>query len=196
MNAYYLGRCGDTNEAFFNFFTNQKVDKPQELKGQRAGSYGMTTIANNALGMKSVQMAIPEVYSAIERKLIDAYALPYQSAVAFGLQEVTKFLIEPGFFRSPAVILVNLDSWNNLPENLKDLMTKAQMETERGFVKTASDVRKKTRGALLAAGVKVITFSPEDTKWYLEQIYRTGWGFLGQTIKAESFNEVKKLISK
>jgi len=196
MNAYYLGRCGDTNEAFFNFFTNKKVDRPQELKGQRAGSYGMTAVANNALGMRSVQMAIPEVYSAVERNMIDAYALPYQSAVAFGLQEVTKHLIEPGFFRSPAVILMNLDAWNSLPENLQDLVTKVQMETERGFMNTASQVRAKTNKALLAGGVKVITFSPEDTKWYLEQIYKTGWGFLGKSIKAESFNEFRKLISK
>lgn len=196
MNAHYLGRCGDTNEAFFIQFTNKKVNRPQELKDIRAGSYGMTMLVNRALGLQSVQMAIPEVYSAMERNMIEAFALPYQSTAAFGLQEVTKYLIEPGFFRSPAVILMNLDAWNGLPSNLQELITKAQVEMERDFVETATNVRAKSKKTLLDGGMKVITFSPEDTKWYLDQIYKTSWDFLGKSVPEASYPELRKLISK
>jgi TRAP-type C4-dicarboxylate transport system substrate-binding protein len=196
MNSYYLGRCGDTGEAFFNIFTNIKVEHPQELKGQRSASFGVTAVANAALGLESVLISIPDTYTALERSMIDSYALPYQTVAAFGLQEVTKYLIEPGFFRSPAVILVNLDAWNNLQPNLQDLLLKAQDEVERGFVKTADEVRGQTKGALLKGGVKLIEFSGADQQWYLDQIYKTAWTFFQKSVSPAAYSELKKLISK
>lgn len=196
MNSYYLGRCGDTSEGFFNVFTNKEVKKPQELKGQRSASFGMTAVINAALGMESVLISIPDVYTALERSMIDSYSLPYQSAAAFGLQQVTKFIIEPGFFRSPALILVNLDAWNSLPVDLQNLLLDVQKEIERGFVNTANDVRGKTKNALLKGGVKVIEFSEPDTQWYLNHIYRTAWAFFQKSVSPEAYEELKNLISK
>jgi TRAP-type C4-dicarboxylate transport system substrate-binding protein len=196
MNSYYLGRCGDTGEAFFNIFTNKGVDRPQDLKGQRAASFGVTAVVNAALGLESVLISIPDVYTALERSMIDAYTLPYQTAAAFGLQEVTKYVIEPGFFRSPAVILVNLDAWKKLDPMMQDLMIKTQMEVERDFVNTSNEVRGKTKNVLLKGGVKLIEFSGTDKQWYLDKIYKTAWDFFQKSVSPETYNEIKKLISK
>jgi TRAP-type C4-dicarboxylate transport system substrate-binding protein len=196
MNSYYLGRCGDTGEAFFNIFTNKKVDRPQDLKGQRSASFGVTAVVNAALGLESVLISIPDVYTALERSMIDAYALPYQTVAAFGLQEVTKYMIEPGFFRSPTVILVNVDAWNKLAPTMQDLMIKTQMEVERDFVNTSNEVRGKMKNALLKGGVKVIEFSTADKQWYLDEIYKTAWNFFQKSVSPEAYNEIRKLISK
>ena len=76
-----------------------------------------------ALGANPVQMAPSELYTALERNIVQAFIMPAYVMRAFGVGKVTKGLLFPGFFDAHNNMIVNLDKWNKLPKHLQDFLT-------------------------------------------------------------------------
>ena len=69
-----------------------------------------------AFGATTISVPTPEVYSALERGVAQGLAWPAIDATAMGLQKVTKYVLEPGFFNAPTVTVISLATWNKLSE--------------------------------------------------------------------------------
>ena len=70
---------------------------------------------------------------------------------------------------------MNLDSWNQLPPHLQDLVMDVVIELEpeqrdRDAAKDEEYFQK-----FLDAGVQPIEFSPADAKWFLDTAYNSMW---------------------
>ena len=55
---------------------------------------------------------------------------PIQGIDELGLVPVTRFRIDPGFFVAPNEILINLDVWNKLGADQKNVLNDAALWTE------------------------------------------------------------------
>ena len=62
------------------------------------------------LGATLVQTQPSEIYTSMERNVVDGYGWPDLGNRRAGLLPVTKRRLEPGFFVAPNEILVNLTS--------------------------------------------------------------------------------------
>jgi TRAP-type C4-dicarboxylate transport system substrate-binding protein len=177
VGLYFLGRDRDIHPGgYFRIWVNKKVARPQDLVGMKIG--GLTPVYVpylKALGVVPTLLAIPDVYTAVERGVIDGYILGGSLPVSLGLHEVTKYRIEHRYYRPDVVYVFNLDVWNKLPQHLKDLLTKAQREVEKEIMPIGMKVVEGAWNAELAAGQEIITFSAEDAKWYVETAYQSAW---------------------
>ncbi|HSN33466.1 MAG TPA: TRAP transporter substrate-binding protein DctP, partial [Ideonella sp.] len=111
LNAWYLARTGDGVP--FHLYLNKPIDKP-DLKGLTIRVTPVYRAFFAELGANLVQTAPGEVYTALERNVIDGYGWPIQGIFDLGWQEKTKYRVDPGFYVVDVNFLVNLDTWKKL----------------------------------------------------------------------------------
>ena len=80
-----------------------------------------------ALGATPVGMPVPELPQALSRKVVDGALIPWEIIPPLKLQELTKYQIEGGdsvrFGNTVFQISMNEDSWNNLPPDLRQVVS-------------------------------------------------------------------------
>lgn len=139
-----------------------------DLKGKKVRAMGLMNNAMKMLGATPVAMPLPEVYEALERGTIDAVTgLPYHLVVAFKLQEAAKYLVNPsiGCYASGGYFM-NLKTWNKLPDDVKQIITKVNDEFPDVAAKMSNEQLKQTTETLLKAKVDIYSLPPDEVaKW-------------------------------
>jgi TRAP-type C4-dicarboxylate transport system substrate-binding protein len=136
-----------------------------------------------------------EVYTALERGVVDGYGWPSIKISDFGWHEVTKYVVDPGFYQVDVCILVNLDSWNRLPKDLQQLLTKVAEQVEHEASEYFAKIIQEEREFITSKGMQIITFSSADEKQYLETAYKSGWDRVFSKSPADA-GKLQKMIDK
>jgi len=169
---YYIGRESGVNPDFFFNIINKKVVTPYDLAGTRiAASVPKWEKAWAELGVAFSVIPASECYTAMERGVVDGYNYPLENHVDMGLHEITKYVIDHGFFCDNVVQFMNLDTWNSLPPDMQDLVKEVQIEIEQEVEDMYWDQLEVARQKCAEAGMEFIKFSPTDADWYLDVFY-------------------------
>jgi len=172
-NVFYLGR--PEHGVWFHIFTNKSVKRPQEMVGQKIRTSATYEPFVKALGAVPITLPGSEVYTALERGVVDGYAWSVLGNISMGWPEVCKFIIEPKLYSMNLEALINLDTWNKLTKPQQKLLMDVMIENEAKFTKVFEELGEKELKAMQAKGMKFVQFSPEDTKWYVDLSYKAGW---------------------
>ena len=93
------------------------------LKGLKVRSApGLSTDLFTKLGMSVVNLGPGEIYSALDTGVVDAVEwIGVQDDWVMGLHEVAEYVLWPSFHTPAATAgpIVNMDAWNELPDDLK-----------------------------------------------------------------------------
>jgi len=172
-NVFYLGR--PEHGVWFHIFTNKPVKKPQEMAGQKIRTSATYEPFVKALGAVPITLPGSEVYTALERGVVEGYAWSVLGNVSMGWPEVCKFIVEPKLYSMNLEALINLDTWNKLTKPQQKLLTDLMIENEAKFTKVFEELGEKELKTMQTKGMKFIKFTPEDTKWYVDLAYKAGW---------------------
>jgi TRAP-type C4-dicarboxylate transport system substrate-binding protein len=191
MNVQYLARAVDNSP--FHLYLTKKIDKP-DLTGLKVRITPVYRDFFQALGATVVQTAPGEVYTALERGVVDGYGWPISGIFDLGWQEKTKFRVDPGFYSAEVSILVNLNAWKRLDDKQRAFLNQQAVWVESvagDYIKLNEDEIKKQA----AAGIQVITFPADVAKQYLDKAYQVGWdGIVAKS--PEHGPKLKQLLSK
>ncbi|HBH01381.1 MAG TPA: C4-dicarboxylate ABC transporter substrate-binding protein [Candidatus Rokubacteria bacterium] len=170
-NMYYLARIVEHQP--FHLYLNKKIDKP-DLTGLKIRVTPVYRAFFTALGATVMQTAPGEVYTALERGVVDGYGWPVGGIFDFNWQERTKFRVDPGFYDAEVSLLVNLDAWKKLSAAQRDFLTRQGLAFERlnDFWKTYAQEEIKRQAQ---AGIQVIRFEGAQATQYRERAYEAGW---------------------
>ena len=91
LNAVFLARVVDNNP--FHLYLNKKIDGP-DLKGLKLRITPVYRDFFQALGGTVVQTAPGEVYTALERGVVDGYGWPITGVFDLGRNERTKYSVD------------------------------------------------------------------------------------------------------
>src|SRR5205807_3959221 len=116
MNAIFLARLVDNNP--FHLYLNKPIDKA-DLTGLKLRITPVYRDFFQALGATVVQTAPGEVYTALERGVVDGYGWPITGVFDLGWNEKTKFRVDPGFYTAEVSVLVNKATWDRLSDAQK-----------------------------------------------------------------------------
>lgn len=172
VNAVYLGRF--TNGIQFHVYLNKKIEKP-DLTGLKIRVTPVYKPFVESLGGIAVTTTPGEVYTALERGVVDGYGWPSIKISDFGWHEVTKYAVNPGFYQVDVCILVNLDTWNRLSEKQQNLLVSVAKKVEHEASDHYAKVIQEEKAFITSKGIEFIKFSPADEKRYLEGAYKAGW---------------------
>ena len=190
-NMVYLARIVDYSP--FHLYLTKKIDKP-DLSGLKIRITPVYRDFFQALGATVMQTPPGEVYTALERGVVDGYGWPIHGIFDLNWQEKTKYRVDPGFYNAEVSIVVNLDKWKGLTAQQRDLLNREAMalEAHNDFWKkyNEDEVRRQKE-----AGIQVITFDAAAAKQYYDKAYEVGWASI---IKAspQYGPQMRKLFSR
>lgn len=165
-NAVYLGR--GIPGVHFNLYTSFPVNSVADLKGKPIRTTMNYKDFLVALGASPVTIDPGEVYSALERGVVQGYGWPSFGITEWGWDAKTKYVIEPGFYQVDAGALVNRDKWNSLSDDQKKILTDSAIAMEKAMEQHFKELVKSDRELLTQKGIKVIQLPPEETANFLK----------------------------
>ncbi len=192
IGVRYLARLGLGIK--FHLYTKKPIEKA-DLRGLNIRVSPMYLQMVKALGGNPVVIPPTEVYTALERGVVDGYGWPEVGIMDWGWQKLTKYIIEPGFYQVPNPLLISLKAWNKLPEHLKVLLNESAVEAEKEAVRHFQELAKAERPKLLQAGLQVIQLPPDEAKKFLQISYDAAWKEIIEKCP-ETGLPLKKLLSK
>jgi len=169
---HYLARTVE-NTPFHLYLTKKRIDKP-DLAGLKLRITPVYRDFFQALGATVVQMPPGEVYTALERGVVDGYGWPIHALFDNKWEEFTKFRVDPGFYDAEVSLIANLSKWKGLTQAQRDYLTRqalafeAQNEFWIGY--NQEETRKQSQ-----AGIQPVTFDAATTQRYLDEAYEVGW---------------------
>ena len=152
---------------------SKKLDKP-DLTGLKMRGNPLFRPFLEKLGATVVRMPMTEIYTALERGVVDGYGFPLVGMEEFGFHKFTKYRIEPSFSRGPTDVIVNLDTWKNLsPEGRKYLAELGRWLEADYEMKLAAAIAK-SRKVQDAANIETLDFGQA----YAKNVREIGWEFI------------------
>jgi TRAP-type transport system periplasmic protein len=191
MNAVFLARHIDSNP--FHIYLTKPIAKA-DLTGLKLRITPVYRDFFQALGATVVQTAPGEVYTALERGVVDGYGWPITGIFDLGWHEKTKFRVDPGFYSAEVSILMNKASLAKLNDAQKKVIMDAAAWLEGQAAETAkenaTDIARQK-----AAGIEVIEFKAAEGEAFRAKAYETGWaGIIKQS--PEHGPKLRELFSK
>jgi len=171
LNGHYLAR--QFHNVPFHIYLNKKIDK-LDFTGLKIRVTPVYKDVVEALGGTTVTTAPGEVYTALERGVVDGYGWPVTGIFDLGWEKVTKFRMEPAFYSVEVGVLVNLDVWKGLNVAQKKVLNDAALWLE-GLDAENVALIKAERDKQAAAGIQPIDFGPEEGKKFLAKANEVGW---------------------
>jgi TRAP-type C4-dicarboxylate transport system substrate-binding protein len=191
-DIHYLGRLG-LNLQFHLFM--KKPMQTADLKGLNIRVSPLYMPAVKGLGGNPVVIPIPDVYSALERNVVDGAGSPLVGIREYGWQKHVKYMIDPGFYTVVNPILINLDKWNKLSPKLQGILNEACVEAEKKAVALFADLAKQERPLLMKEGVEILALPPAEAQKFLKIAYEEGWKEAIQK-NPQTGPELRKLLTK
>ena len=103
--------------------TTTPVYTADDMKGLKLRvSSGTPADMSIAWGATPMTISSSEIYQSLEKDVIQGYLIDYTGVNAWGLYEVTDYYLEMPFYVAPWALLMNMDSWNELPEDLQEII--------------------------------------------------------------------------
>ncbi|NYT70542.1 TRAP transporter substrate-binding protein DctP [Pusillimonas noertemannii] len=171
LNALYLGRAID--QMPYHLFLKKPITGA-DLKDLRLRGIPIYRYFFETLGATVLTIAPGELYTALERGVVDGYGWPVSGLFDLSLQEQTKYRVEPGFYNTEVGVLINQDKWNKLNDQQKEILTQAARWMEDLNLQNAQmwEEEKKRQAA---AGIEVIELSAADRETYLKAAEESVW---------------------
>lgn len=116
------------SEPFTLHTTKQKVQSMADLQGLKIRSAGAAqSNLVKELGGTPVTMPITEVYSSMEKGVLDGVVTAFTAMVSYRLYEVSKYSILAGLTASPMAVAMNKKKWESLPKDIQAILDNLRM---------------------------------------------------------------------
>ena len=170
-NMQYLGRVVENQP--FHIYLNKEIAKP-DLKGLKIRITPVYRDFFGAMGATLMQTAPGEVYTALERGVVDGYGWPIGGIFDLNWHEKTKFRVDPGFYDAEVSLVMNLKKWQGLTAKQREFLNQQVLNFEgrNDFWKAYGQEETKRQAT---SGIKAISFDKATSDAFLKQAYDTGW---------------------
>ena len=144
---------------------NGRIGGPDDWKGLKIRTSGATqAMVARGLGASGVSVAGPEVYTGVERGLLDAVLFPIPSVAGYKLQEVVDAISTNGAFGSFSfTIVMRKDLYEGLSQDDKDALAAAGADAAANVAKAQDDSVGELTAQWAADGIVIYQFTDEES---------------------------------
>ena len=126
-----------------------------ELKGKKIRGTPTYHPLIRLLGGAPVVLPIPEVYSALEKGVIDGAASPVVSLLGSKWYEVAKYVAQPSFGYTHQLMLMNLNTWKGLSAADQKILLDEGRRMEDVWYQKYNEMAENEIKELLAKGLRI-----------------------------------------
>lgn len=127
------------------------------------------------LGAQVIDLPTTEVYSALERGVVDATGWTQIGLIDLKWNEFLNYRIEPCFFSTDLGVIVNLEKWNSLSDEARKIVQDTAIAHEKASTENLSTLRDEDFAKLEEEGMKVVTLEGEAAARYIEAATQKTW---------------------
>src|SRR5947209_8272186 len=171
LNSYYLAR--QFHNVPFHIYLNKKPEK-LDFTGLKIRVTPVYKDIVEALGGTAITTAPGEVYTALERGVVDGYGWPVTGIFDLGWEKVTKYRLEPAFYSVEVNVLVNLDTCNRRTDAQRKVLSDAALLLE-GLDAENIAVIASERDRQAKTGIQPIDFGSDEGKKFLQIANEVAW---------------------
>ncbi|MBL8312924.1 MAG: TRAP transporter substrate-binding protein DctP [Rubrivivax sp.] len=169
---YYYARTGDGVP--YHIYLNKKIEKA-DLSGLKIRIAPIYREFFTKLGATVVQIPPGEVFTALDRGVVDGYGWPLLGIFDLGWHEKTKFRVDPGFYNIELGIVFGAKAWNALTPAQKAFLEKQVawvegLNADMSAKDAPADIKRQAD-----AGIQVIKLSDAEAKRFLQVSMEAGW---------------------
>ena len=151
------------------FISREPLNTVQELKGLKIRGSGAAPDLITNLGAVPVTLAPAELYMALQTGTVDGVIMPNYTIGTLNLWDVAKGLMGPPFGQVAGDMYVNLEVYNGLSDDLKEIVEEAAEDAMHHYLETLSTKMDEILElAEREHGVTMITLADEEYAKILE----------------------------
>ena len=169
---YYYARTGEGVQYYI--YSNKRIDKA-DLTGLKLRIAPIYRDFFQKLGANVVQIAPGEVYTALERGVVDGYGWPLLGIFDLGWHEKTKYRIEPGFYAIELGVIFSANTWRKLNPAQRAFLEKQAVWLESQNVDMAAKDAPAEIKKQQDAGLQVIKLDAEQSRILQKTAYDAAW---------------------
>jgi TRAP-type transport system periplasmic protein len=191
VNSLYLTTYGMGVPFHLYVAKDLPLSKPEDLKGLRfRGQPNYNAIFKN-YGIAGVNIAPPEVYTALERGVVQGYGWPLWGINDFGWDKLTKIRIDPGFYNVVVNILMNKPKYDALGPEQRKVLDDTVAWFEKDSERYTSETTKAALDMQEKEGIKAVDFGPAFKKTAVD----LSWDDL-KKLSPDSIGKLQALLAK
>ena len=144
------------------FFCRDKINEAADFKGKKVRSHG-AALSDwiEAFGASAQFVAFAEVYTALERGILDCGVTVAFAAHGQRWYEVTKYMVGPLSSQLINTMVMNSKVFSDLPEDLRQILVEEGARHELEAMRVTPAWNEVWTGRLVDAGLEHIEFTPE-----------------------------------
>lgn len=147
-----------------------------------------------ALNATTASMPSTEVYSALEKGVVEATAWPQIGIPQLKWDEFLTHRVDPPFYNTDLGVIMNLDAWNALSEESRNLIQDVVIEWElKSYNDRQAEVVSDAK-ILADGGMEFVQLSDEGAKAYTKIANDAAWARMKERMGEDpTFDELRKL---
>ncbi len=191
MNVTLLTGFGDGVN--FHIYTSRSAgnDKQKPFDGFVLRTAPIYKAFFESIGAKTVMIVPGEVFTALERNMVQGYGWPLWGVKDMGWLKHTKFRYDPGFFNVSVNIMMNLDRWKKLDARQQKFLAEMSTWMDQEWPKWRAEAAGLEEKIHKEAGIQVVNLGSDLRK----RAHDAFWGEL-QTASPQHVAHLKKLVTK
>lgn len=164
-----------------SIMSSEPIESLADLEGMKIRTIGYFGSIWEAAGAVPTITDIAEIYTSVAQGIVDGANIGNPARfTAINLQEVAKYYTMPPLSSyAGGEFFVNMDKWNELPEDLQEILTVAAQRASTGFATYFALEDYEALATFEEAGVEINWFSEEDQETLREISYGV-WDALAQ----------------
>jgi TRAP-type C4-dicarboxylate transport system substrate-binding protein len=171
-NLFYFARTAEGIK--YHLYSNKRIEQA-DLSGLKLRIAPIYREFFVRLGASVAQIAPGEVYTALERGVVDGYGWPLLGIFDLGWQDKTRFRLEPGFYAIEQGVVFNLNSWKKLSPEQRAFLEKQgawleSLNAEAAVKDAEAEVQRQQ-----AAGIQVLKLAPAEAAKLIRIANEAAW---------------------
>ena len=135
------------------------------------------------LGGTPVVMSIRQIYTALERGVVDGACGDLDTQVEMGLTKFLHYTIEPPFNMAGILMIANAKKWDSLPQKVRSFLTSEAHKYEKITMDVVTARTKHTKAELSKQGVTFIQLKGKTAQHFVDSYMKTPWGRMANNPK-------------
>ncbi len=149
-----------TPDGAYHIILKQPVSASGDLAGRKIRTTPTYLGVFRMLGATVVGLPPGQIYTSLEKGVIEGTTWPVLGALGYRWYEVAKYLMRPAFGFSVQPILMNLNAWNRLSDAERKILLDEGRKVEDSWYPEAGRLAMEEEKALLAKGMELTQIGP------------------------------------